>query len=113
MMKLTDYVYVRSKWVMCNKGDSTEPDCRARLVACEVNKTGEKNDLFYASTPPLEAKKAMFARYVQFARSGKLPLRLSFVDIRKAYFNGTPKRNVFMQIPKEMGLPSHFVAKQV
>ena len=42
-----------------------------------------------------------------------MPLRLSFVDVRKAYFNGTPKRNVFMSLPKEMGLPSHYVAKQV
>ena len=113
MAKYDDHIFVRSRWVMCNKGDAEVPDCRARLVACEVNKTGEKNDLFYASTPPLEAKKAMFDRYSQHARQGKHPLRLSFVDVRKAYFNGTPKRNVFMTLPKELGLPSHFVAKQV
>ncbi len=58
---------------MCNKGDSVEPDCRTRLVACEVNKTGEKNDLFHASTPPLEAKKALFSRFAQHARLGPLP----------------------------------------
>ena len=110
MLKLKEYVFVRSRWIMSN---AAEPDCRARLVACEVNKTGEKNDLFYASTPPLEAKKAMFARYVEHARAGPLPLRLSFVDVRKAYFNGVPKRAVFMQLPKELGLPSHYVAKQV
>ena len=113
MYQHEDFIFVRSRWVMCNKGDALEPDCRARLVACEVNKTGEKNDLFYASTPPLEAKKAMFNRYAQHARAGPLPLRLSFVDVRKAYFNGTPKRNVFMSLPKELGLPSHYVAKQV
>ena len=113
MHRVADYIFVRCRWIMANKGDALEPDCRARLVACEVNKTGEKNDLFHASTPPLEAKKAMFARYTQYARSGPLPLRLSFVDVRKAYFNGVPKRNVFMQLPKEMGLPSHYVAKQV
>ena len=68
MAKYDDHIFVRSRWVMCNKGDAEVPDCRARLVACEVNKTGEKNDLFYASTPALEAKKAMFDRYSQHAR---------------------------------------------
>ena len=33
-----DHIFVRSRWVMCNKGDATDPDCRARLVACEVKK---------------------------------------------------------------------------
>ena len=113
MHEYKDFIFVRSRWVNCNKGDSEDPDCRARLVACEVNKTGEKNDLFYASTPPLEAKKAMFSRYAQHTRAGAKPLRLSFVDVRKAYFNGTPKRDIFMSLPREMGLPSHYVAKQV
>ena len=40
---------------MANKGDSKEPDVRARLEGCEVNKGGKKVDAFYASTPPLEA----------------------------------------------------------
>ena len=113
MYKVSDNIFVRSRWIMSNKGDAIDPDCRARLVACEVNKTGENNDHFYASTPPLEAKKAMFNRYANTARLGKLPLRLSFIDVRKAYFNGIPKRNVYMSLPKELGLPSHFVAKQV
>ena len=48
-----DYILVRSRWVMANKGYSKEPDVRARLVGCEVNKGGEKGNEFYASTPPL------------------------------------------------------------
>ena len=52
----TDYVRTRSRWVMCNKGDSDNPDCRARLVSCEINKhKGDKPAEFMASTPPLEA----------------------------------------------------------
>lgn len=46
-----DYVFVRCRWVLCNKGDSAAPDVRARLVATEVNKDG-KNHMFSASTPP-------------------------------------------------------------
>ena len=54
----------------------------------------------------------MLTWYAQHARAGPLPPRLSCVDLRKACFNGTPKRNVFMSLPEELGLPSH-VAKQV
>ena len=112
MLKVPDHVFVRSRWVNCNKGDALNPDIRARLVACEVNK-GDKHDSFFASTPPLEAKKLLFAEYAkQRTRDGK-PLRLSFIDVRKAYFNGIPKRPLYMAFPKEMGLPSNLVAKQV
>ena len=43
---------VRTRWVLCNKGDDIEPDVRARLVACEVNHGGDAGGAFYASTPP-------------------------------------------------------------
>ena len=70
--QIPDYILVRSGWVMANKVDSSEPDVRARLVGCEVNKTGEKNDAFYASTPPLEAKKMLFSQYAsERHRKGK------------------------------------------
>ena len=59
-MMVDGYIFVRSRWVHCNKGDALNPDIRARLVACEINK-GDKNDSCVASTPPLEAKKFPFA----------------------------------------------------
>jgi hypothetical protein len=72
MKTVPDYILVRSRWVMANKGDSAEPDVRARLVGCEVNKTGEKNDAFFAPTLPLEAKKIMFSQYAsERHRKGK------------------------------------------
>ena len=33
-------------------------------------------------------------------------LKLSLVDIRKAYVNGVPKRKVYLMLPPELGLPS-------
>ena len=33
--------------------------------------------------------------------------------MREAYFNGIPKRLLYMPFSKELGLPSHLVAKQV
>ena len=112
MYAVPDHIFVRSRWIMCNKGDSANPDMRARLVACEVNKEG-KNDLFHASTPPLEAKKALFSMYASQRTRGGKPLRLSFVDIRKAYFNGIPTRSLYMSLPPELGLPPNLVAKQI
>ena len=113
MYQYEDFIFVRSRWIMCNKRDAMEPDCRARQVACEVNNTDGNHDLFYVCTSPLEANKAMFSRHAQHAQAGPLPLRLSFVDVRNAYFNGTPKRNVCMVLLKEFGVPSHYVAQLV
>ena len=58
MLGIKDHVFVRSRWVVCNKGDHVERDVRARLVASEVNKEG-KNDIFHASTPRLSQKHAV------------------------------------------------------
>ena len=55
---------------MCNTGDLDQPDVRSRLVACEVKH--EKNDAYFASTPPLEAKKLLFSSYAsrRFDKNG-------------------------------------------
>ena len=53
MEKVPGYILVTSRWALCNKGDSTDPDVRARLMSCELNK-GDRNDAFSTSTPPLE-----------------------------------------------------------
>ena len=63
MHKYKDPKLVRSRWVLCNKGDHQEPDVRARLVACEVNHKGTREEAFHASTPPLEANTIVFHKY--------------------------------------------------
>ena len=32
-------------------------------------------------------------------------MKLSFVDVTKAYFNAVPTREVYVRVPKELGLP--------
>ena len=113
MKQLHDAKLVRCRWVLCYKGDAGQPDVRARLVACEVNYGGTKEDNFYAATPPLEAKKMLFAKFADAPTLQGVRQRLSFVDIRKAYFNGIPRRNIFMSLPRELGLPGHWVGRQV
>ena len=108
--KAEDYKLIRTKWVVCNKGDMAEPDVRARLVACEVNTF--KSDLFHAATPPLESKKLLFSQYAsQRVDENGAPLNLMFIDVRKAYFNATPKRVLHLLPPRELGLPKRYVAR--
>jgi hypothetical protein len=81
-------------------------------VSCEINRDG-KVDAFSASTPPLESKKILFSKFASSRRKGSKKLRLSFVDIRKAYFNAIPERAIYMRLPKELGLGTDVVARQV
>ena len=64
-----DYKLVRMRWVICNTGDDLDFDVRARLVACEVNTY--KSDEYFASTPPLEAKKLLFSEFCLFGPASR------------------------------------------
>ena len=68
------------------------------LVACE--NAHEKESAFYASTPPLEAKKWLFSRYARERTRNGHPLQLSFVDVKKAYFYGKPTRDIYFTPPR-------------
>ena len=113
MARFKDSKLVLCRWVLCNKGDAQAPDVRARLVACEVNHSGTREDSYFASTPPLEAKRMLFAKYASSPTKNGVEQQLSFVDVRKAYFNGIPRRNLFMSLPRELGLPGSWVGRQV
>ena len=104
-----DAVIVGTRWVNCNKGDALTPDIRARLVAQEVNHSPE--DGYFAATPPLECKRALISQMVTERSRNGANLKLSFVDVRKAYFNGRPTRNIYVRLPKEMGLPRTMLGK--
>ena len=55
----------------------------------------------------------MFSRYARERPWEGKPLQLSFVDVEKAYINGTPMRDVYMSPPRELGLPKPLLAKQM
>ena len=42
----------------------------------------------------------------------KVPMILSFIDMKNAYFNGVPSRLIYMSLLPELGLPKHNAAKQ-
>ena len=97
------------RWVLCNKGDEASPDVRARLVACEIAR--DKQSQFYASTPPLEAKRLLFSQWATERKRDGKHLKTSCVDIKKAYINGRPKRLMYVRLPPELWLPKDTVGK--
>ena len=58
------------------------PDIRARLVACEVNTF--KSEAVHACTPSLEAKRLLFSRWAKERSHMGKPLKIHFLDVRKA-----------------------------
>lgn len=97
-----DAKIISARWVLCNNGDSNAQDVRARYVAQEV--ATHEDSSFYAATPPLESKRMLFSQWATERTRDGQPLQLSFADVRKAYFNGTPTRAIYVRLPKEMGL---------
>jgi hypothetical protein len=113
-MQDSDGKIVGCRWVNCNKGDAENPDVRCRLVAQEVNHgDASPNDSFYAATPPLEAKRLLFSQWATEQKRDGRRLKISCVDIRKAYFNGRPKRSLYVRLPPELGLPRNMLGKLV
>ena len=99
-----DHVIVGGRWVTSNKQDTENPDCRGRYVAQEINRGGEADAAFYAATPPLEAKRLLFSMWARERERGGHPLKLHFLDVKKAFFNGVPRRSMYIRLPPEMGL---------
>ena len=91
MEKIPDYILVRSRWVLCNKGDAESPDVRARLVSCELNKDSKQDD-FAASTPLSRARRSsspnMLSPKTEKANPCACPLQTSAKPISPAFQNG-------------------------
>ena len=97
---------IKVRWVDVNKGDKLKPEYRSRLVAKEIN-TYKREDLF-AATPPLEAKKLLFILAVTagvgWHYGKKKQMKLDFIDVRRAYWCAKARREVYVDVPPEMGL---------
>ena len=87
MVQVPNHIFVRSRWVTSNKGDHNNPDLRARLVACELNKGGERVDSFFAITPPLEAKRILFSQLAQELERKGRKLRINFIARQQIGYN--------------------------
>lgn len=74
------------------------------MVAKEI-KISKNEDLF-AATPPLEAKKLLFALAVTegigYTRGHrKEGMKLDFIDVKRAYFHAKARREIYVELPDE------------
>ena len=90
---------IGTRWVDVNKGDEDDPEYRCRLVAKELKKKNE--DTIFAATPPLEGKKLLFSLATTGTKGSNDPLKLLFIDVKRAYFYAKSCRPVFVQLPDE------------
>ena len=90
---------IGTRWLDINKGDEDSPELRSRLVGQEFNRS--RDDLMFAATPPLELKKALFSLAVTGTKDSKKPLKLLFIDVRRAYFYAKARRPVYVKLPPE------------
>ncbi len=101
------------RWVDVNKGDDLHPKYRSRLVARQLKAHDRSGASFFAPTPPLEALRTV----TSFAAStvgdwqpcydprSNRRMQISFVDIRRAYFNAKvdEEDETYVQLPEEDG----------
>ena len=63
------------------------------------------------ATPPLEAIRALISLAASQRSRGNKPIKkLSFIDIRKAYFHAPVRRLIYAQLPEE-ALEPHEIGK--
>ena len=86
---------IKARWIDVNKGDSSNPNYRSRLVGKEFRTYVD--DSLYASTPPLEALRLILSRA---ATSGS-DRQLMINDVRRAYFYAPATRDLFIELPHE------------
>ena len=94
--KVTGKAPIAVRWVDVNKGDSTNPNYRSRLVAKEFN-TGVNHDL-YAATPPSECLRLLLSILANKRQQGTT---LMYADVSRAYFYAKAERPVFVKLPEE------------
>ena len=104
---------IKTRWVDTNKGDERSPEIRCRLVAKEVkkrNNTEEESANFFASTPPLEAVKFLISEAMtkRVSRNNR-PLKLSFIDVKKAHLCSDVLRELYVEPPPEANDPPDIV----
>ena len=95
--KRNGWKIIRTRWIDINKGDSSNPDLRSRLVAKEFN-TGEEDGLF-AATPPLEALRMLVSDAATVGNGEKV---IMINDVARAFFEAPMKRMVCVELPAEV-----------
>ena len=91
---------IDTKWVDVNKGDTSRPNYRSRLVGKEYNQ--HKDDSLYAATPPLEALRIITswaATHDEHERAEDKEVMIN--DVSRAYFYAKATRDLYIRLPPE------------
>ena len=89
--------FIKVKWVRINKGTTSEPKVRCRLVCQELG-YGTRDDELYAGTPALSIVKMMISR---FASSGHIKRTLAIIDVKCAFLYGDVRRKIYIELPSQ------------
>eukprot|EP00435_Cladocopium_sp_Y103_P031617 s579_g8.t1 len=114
-----DEKVLKTRWVDVNKRDEDTPKYRSRLVAKELRKRFGSVNLdapswedFYASMPPINALRTLFA----MATTQRIPdldgkmqrmhldTCLLFLDVKKPHFWAEARRRLLVELPPEAGV---------
>ena len=92
---------IGTRWIDINKGDVEQPIHRSRLVAQEYNVSKEEG--LFASTPPLEALKALVSDAATTNDGGTWDQKVVMVvDVSRAFFEAPVQRRVCAELPPEL-----------
>ena len=92
---------ISTKWLDVNKGDSVNPNYRARLVGREIAR--DKRDDLFAATPPLESLRVVISKCAsnQNSRDPAENFIMMSNDVKRAYFYAPTTRPIYINIPDE------------
>jgi hypothetical protein len=79
-------------------------DIRSRLVARDFKGGDKDRDDLFVETPPWEAKRLLFSRFMSRRRDGRRR-KLLLIDARKAHLNSKCEEDVYIELPAECGAP--------
>ena len=92
------YVYVKTRWVLVNKGSKQSPRVKARLVAKEFRtKTGGEE--LFSGTPGLSGIRLLLSDLAT-SNCGRAAM---IADVTGAFLYGMMTRTVFIELPPELG----------
>ena len=106
-----NHIIFAGRWVKAYTQDSENHYCNGRHVGQEANQDGDADAAFYAATPPLEAKRALFSLWANERTRDGLHLKIHLLDVNMAYFNGRPRRAMYIRRPAELGLGKDVVGR--
>ena len=98
---------IGTRWLDVNKGDGTVRDYRSRLVGKEFRHG--QDDTLYASTPPLEALRAILSYVATHGtgigdnqrQQGKVLKGIMLNYIKRASFYAAARRDLYIELLKE------------